>query len=437
MNFVRSRLLLVGLVLSVPLLQVSACGQKDRQYAARGDGGEATSPPSEGGTGDVDAGGSSTSSGSPSTGGADVVGEGGTAGIIVIGEGGNGTVIGSGGEGGEPMVDPECVPSGKEVCGDGIDNDCDGETDCLVLRGQFPQIDGAAAGADVRYSFTVPHESATFQCRVGKGVVSGTTWRDCATVDGGAVGPFSAAVSADAASNGVWTTEVRLAFPDGGVSARYRRQVYIHNSMHGAARCSLALPDASYITAAKANLPDAGVFDTSTVKAPFIELDFDPPLSGTFSVTEASGTINLMSLRRRFSFSADNKYLLITRNYTSLKADGMGCTAIEKRVHSSRGGYALGHMTKQTCAALVMNKKGAGFCLAANGASAEYAWAAHPQLPAPTYAPKVDNFAWRKLLQGPSPTIVANFSPKCAAEGCGTASILFLPDIGLFEYWGG
>jgi hypothetical protein len=451
MNFARSRLSLVALVLSVPVLQVSACGQKDRQYSTRGAGGEEA--PSGGGIDASDGGdpaaaqGGDSSKGASSPGGA-LASEGGSGamGGTDTGEAGGGMVIDGGGDGagGEPTVDPTCMPTGKEVCGDGVDNDCDGETDCLVLRGQFPPIDNAAPGADVLYTFTTPHETASFQCRAGKGIAIATPWGECAKVTGGAVSPITAAQSSLAANNGVWTTEVRLAFPDGGTSAKFRRQVYIHNSMHGAARCSLGVTDAALFAAAKPNLQDAGEFDTSTVKAPFISLDFDPPVDTTFSVAATDGNVKLMSLRRRFSFSADNHFLLITRNYTSQKAGGMGCTAIEKRVHRKPGSWINADtMAYQRCSAIVLNKKGAGYCLSVSGSAvtaAEHIRADNGvQVQDPTYSPKADNFAWRKLSASGemAPGISANFSKKCAVANCGNATTLYLPDVALFSYWGG
>lgn len=438
MSFVRSRLMLVGMVLAVPALQVGACAQKDRTYAGDQNGGEGNSPSEEGGS-------TNSGAGAPPDGGVGNGGAGGTlgdAGGGTLGDAGGGII--TGGEAGSPPVDPSCVPTSEdEICSDGVDNDCDGRTDCLVLRSEFPSQNGAAAGADVRYSFGASHESATYQCRSAQGAVvtAATPWGDCAAVDGDDVSPIDAATSQDATKNGVWTTEVRLSFPDGTTSASYRRQVYIHNSMHGVTRCTLGVTDSQLFAAAQPQLQDAGAFDTTTARNPFVRLTFDPPVSSKFSVSAADGQVDIMSLRRRFTFSDDERYLLITRTYTSRQIGGMGCTAIEKRVHNRPGTWQFGNSSYQRCSALVLNKKGAGYCLSVSGSTIRPVEHIRGdfgvQVPAPTYSPAADNFAWRKLRAPRLPGLLVNFSPKCDQAGCGNATTLFLPDRALFPYWGG
>jgi hypothetical protein len=427
MSFVRSRLMLVAVVLAVPAIQVGACAQKDRTYTESGDdeGGEGGTKPSSGG--------SSSGGSSNPEGGTDNQGEAG-GGVIITG--------GSDGEGGSPPIDPNCVPTGDEECSDGVDNDCDGETDCLVLRSEYPDERGAASGADVRYTFTRPHASATFQCRTAHGgtLPASAAWGDCGAVSAGAVQVFTDTVSRDPKQDGLWTTDVRLSFPDGTASARYRRQVYIHSSLHGVAKCDLGVTDAALFAAAAPKLNDEGAFDVTTIRSPFISIDFDPPVDAKYryDVTAKDGTINLKSLRRHFSFNADNHYMLVTRSYTSRLSD-MACNAIEKRVHMSAGSWAFGHMSYQRCSALVMNKKGAGYCLSVEGGKitpAEYVRVDGGALvPNPPYSPEADNFAWRKLSANKSPGIIANFSPKCDDVGCGDKTNLFLPDAELFRYW--
>lgn len=430
MSFVRSRLMLVAVVLAVPAIQVGACAQKDRTYAESDDDGD------EGGGGGTkpSTGGSSSQGGEPSSGGTSNQGQAGD-GIIITG--------GSDGEGGSPPVDPNCVPTGDEECSDGVDNDCDGETDCLVLRSEFPQENGAASGADVKYTFTRPHASASFQCRTARGgtLPTNAEWTACGAVSGGEVQVFTDGVSRDPRQDGLWTTDVRLSFPDGTASARYRRQVYIHSSLHGVAHCDLGVTDAALFAAATPFLHDEGAFEVATIRNPFVSIDFDPPVTTMFNynVTDKDGTINLRTLRRTFSFNGDNHYMVVKRAYTSRLSD-MGCNAIEKRVHVKGGNYNNpGTMAYQRCSALVMNKKGAGYCLAVEGgkiSSAEYVRSEGSIfVPDPPYSPKADNFAWRKLRAARGGGIVANFSPKCDDVGCGDATNLFLPDATLFRYW--
>jgi hypothetical protein len=429
MSFVRSRLMLVAVVLAVPAIQVGACAQKDRTYEPD-DGDE------EGGT----AGTKPTTGGSSTKGGE--TGEGGTGNQ---GQAGDGVIItgGSDGEAGSPPVDPNCVPTGDEECSDGVDNDCDGETDCLVLRDEFPTENGAASGADVRYTFTRPHETATFECRTAHGgtLPASAEWGECGAVSGGEVQVFTDSVSRDPTKDGMWTTDVRLSFPDGTASARYRRQVYIHSSLHGVARCNLGVTDAALFAAATPNLNDEGAFDVTTIRNPFVSIDFDPPVNTTtnYNVKATDGTINLRTLRRSFAFNANNHYMVVKRSYTSRLSD-MACTAVEKRTHVKGGSWVFaGNMAYQRCSALVMNKKGAGYCLSVAGGkitSAEYIRADGGNLvPNPPYSPKADNFAWRKLRATKGAGIIANFSPKCDDVGCGDTTKIFLPDAALFRYW--
>ena len=244
MNFVRSRLTVVGLLAAWPVSQMVGCAAKDREFGpantAGEDGSGGTAQGGKGGSsgkgntsGGTDAngatGGAAGDDGSGGTGGGSGgrggnAGRGGSAGTLnAAGDAGAET---NGGEGGDGTVpDPECIPTGTELCADGLDNDCDGATDCLVLQSEFPTRNGAASGADVAYEFSTPAATAAVQCRVTRGNAPGGTWRACARVTGtdtSIVHPFSTADSADPAKNGLYVTEVRLRFPGGGVSDAFR-----------------------------------------------------------------------------------------------------------------------------------------------------------------------------------------------------------------------
>jgi hypothetical protein len=435
------------------------CAAKDREFGPANNAGENGS----GGTGQAGKGGSSgkgnTSGGTDAngaTGGAaGEAGSGGTGGGRggTSGRGGSAGVVNAagdagaeanGGEGGDGTVpDPECVPTGAELCADGLDNDCDGATDCLVLQSEFPTRNGAASGADVAYEFSTPAATATLQCRVTRGNAASGTWRACARLGGtttSIVQPFSTADSADPAKNGLYLTEVRLRFPTGGVSDAFRRPVYIHDSLNGATRCDTGIGTPAWVTQASTVLPAVGAFDPTTVRNPFVEIDFDPLVSSTFAVEEGAGTVKWSTLRRRFSFSADNQYLVMTRTYTARLGD-MACHAAIKRVHTARGDDSTGVMAFQKCDALVFNKSGAGICLANSAGtpvSAEYNFGS-PQLMPPDYVSKVDNFAWRKLgaynVLTDGTRQQSNFSPKCDEDGCASGDALFLPGKEFYPYW--
>lgn len=472
MNYLRSRLLAVGAILAVPVVQLVACAQTERTYGPSGEGGQGDdgqgatggSKPGVGGTSSGSGGTAEGGEGGDSGGGTAGDSSGGTGGSSSSGRGGTSTGGGQGGSSGDAGAAGEagdngsggeagggntvCVPTGTvESCADGIDNDCDGETDCLTLLSQFPDVNGAAAAQDVLYTFDPISTLGTFQCRSAHGdrMPSDAPWHACASVAGSRVFPFSPSFSADAANNGLWTTDVRLVFPGGGHSNVFSRSVYVHNSLDGAKRCDKTASDDEYAkSVAGKYLADTGAFDPSTVRSPFVMLKFTPPVSSVFSVLATDGTVPIMSLRRRFAFSADRHYLVITRAYSSRVGD-MGCIAVEKRVHNNPGTWSLGNHSFQHCTALVLNTNGAGYCLGfdtSKGAITTEEWVRKDlgaQVPAPTYSPNADNFAWRKLVSHLSADVLSNFSPKCVTEGCEkndpNRPFLYLPDSEYYPYW--
>jgi hypothetical protein len=481
MNFVRSRLALVSVVLAWPCAQLAGCSQTEREYGPLGEGGDM--PGGSDGSGGSKTGGTagkSTSGGKGgASGGASGKGTGATAGSTGasdaggmagdMGSGGssqggeNGATGGSGGKGGTGGKGGAggsagkagnggsagagmCVPTGDEVCGDGIDNDCNGKTDCLVLTDEFPAKNGAASGADVQYVFEAPATGAEFECRVSHGDMASGTFGDCAggATSSGRVSPFSSTDSADPGKDGLWTTQVRLRFPDGSVSELYSRPVYIHSSLNGVTRCPANVSAEAYVAAAQPHLADEGAFTVTTVRNPFVEIDFDPPVDGRYTVAADDGTVHWPSLRRQFTFDPDHHYLVMTRTYTARNADyGMGCNAAVKRVHLKRGQlFTPGtgpYMEFQVCNAIVFNKKGAGYCLSDTGGvattSEHIRGDGGVQVPAPTYSPEADNLAWRKLTARLPGGLSTNFSPKCDTDGCASGYTLFLPDSSYFPYW--
>jgi hypothetical protein len=496
MNFVRSRVALVGLVVAWPLSQLVGCTATERTYDPEsgegGDGATGGSGGANGGkggskggsAGKAGSGASGSSAGGDSGGGGEAGGgtdsSGGTGGSGTGGTGGTGGSTGgtggsTGGTGGtDPgtggtsgtggTVDPGCVATGDEICDDGLDNDCDGTTDCLVGTSQFPLANGAASGTDVAYDFEVPAAGATFQCRVTHGDAPSGSFTACrgGVVEGASsrtVYPFDATTSADPLNDGYWTTEVRLRFPCGATSDSVRRGVYIHSSLVGEARCDELASTEAWVAAAAPHLPDAGAIVSVTVRNPFVQIAFEPPINARHQVGADDGLVKWRSLRRQFDFSSDKHYLVMTRTYTSRADAGMGCYAARKRIHTLRGtSLATGPMTYQNCQAIVFNKAGAGYCLDHVGgsivsidfdraATRAYWNSTGPgtgsySYPANTldagYAPDADNLLWRKLTARIRPIAggyMSNFSTKCDEEGCATGDTLYLPDKQYFGYW--
>jgi hypothetical protein len=240
----------------------------------------------------------------------------------------------------------------------------------------------------------------------------------------------------------VWTTEVRLIFPNGSHSRPFQRMVYIHSSLNGVERCpDNGIDDEDWIAAAVADLEDGGEFDVTTARNPFVQITFTPPVSGVYQVASGAGVVRTYSLRRRFVFDETGHYLLIERTYPS-RLGNWACDAVSKRVHNTRGTWSLGFHSEQHCDAFVMNAKGAGYCLnydemadaPVSGEWIRQDYAA--QIPDTEYSPRADNFAWRKVFSAKHiGGFNVNFSPACEVEGCGTTTALYLPDAALYTYW--
>jgi len=502
MNFVRSRLALLGLLVAWPCAQLAGCAVKAREYGPASDGGTggtesnggnggtgakggasgkgnggsmgsgATGGTEGGMAGDMSTGGTDTGMGGTSMGvGGTSTGAGGTGGsrggkggTTSAGGSANGGTDTSGGSAGEAGASGEgginstggtggtgvvCVPTGStENCTDGIDNDCNGVTDCLTLTSEFPTKTGAASASDVAYTFAAHASTGTFQCRNTHGTTPSGNFGACATVSGNTVAPFTTTFAQDASKDGLWTTEVRLHFPDGGVSAVYKRTVYVHHTLYNVTRCTAPATDQAFADFAKAHLEDAGAIDETNVRSPFVQVKFTPPVDARYYVSSTDGTLDIKSLRRNFGFSADGHFLVLTRTYTAKAGtSGMGCLAAEKRVHVRRGNPPTVPTADdfQKCTALVFNKKGAGYCLgytagaivAAEHIRGDYG----AQIPVATYvSQQADNFAWRHLTASIAKKSFFNFSPKCdTSSTCASADTsgytVYLPDKSFFPYF--
>ncbi|MFZ5897087.1 MAG: hypothetical protein ACOY0T_38875 [Myxococcota bacterium] len=485
MSFIGTRAAAFSVLLGFPLIHAFACSSPVRDYdAALGGGGGAKAQggtgagglrnqggtlggagdtgegglPSTGGDagaggvlgmGGIDGGAGMNDGGVPGTGG--IPGAGGAitntggalvgSGGAVVGAGGNvlgagGSIVGAGG-----MV-ANCVPTGPEVCTDGKDNDCNGNIDCLTPTGSFPEPHGAAAGKDVLITVNAPAVTGfTFQCRSARGVAvpDQTPWTACSSGSNTRIVPRTVAESQDPASNGLWTTQVRAAFPGGGASDFISLSYYMHSSMHGAPRCTLRATDQAFFAAGAATVADGGVFGTTTVtRAPFIQLGFTPTVSTYFSVAAGQGTTKIMSLRHRFFRRSDDRYILMTRNYASSRSGS--CDAIDLRTHDTAF-LPINHnrFFYDACDAVVFNKLGAGVCLYVDSQGVVQRRTTHVNsyVRGTGYSPAADNFFWRKLLdkQAASDGLI-HFMPKCTTPGCErTGNNIYLPDRDKFPYF--
>jgi len=253
--------------------------------------------------------------------------------------------------------------------------------------------------------------------------------------------PRTTAESQAAANDGLWTTQVRALFPNGATSDALSHTYYMHSSLHTATRCAPRATDQAFITAGRSYLNDAGVFGTATIlRSPFIQLGFTPPLSTRFEVVSGNGVVKVASLRRRFMRSADDKFLLITRNYSSSRSNV--CDALDLRTHDARypdGTVNNNNQYLDDCNVVVLNKAGSGICLYVDTSNVIQAIKHNnAYTPSPSYSPTADNFAWRKFLDRNSKRDgLVHFSPKCFAAGCTTTqpNAYYLPDRTQFPYF--
>jgi hypothetical protein len=358
----------------------------------------------------------------------------------------------------------ECPTGNFEIAADGKDNNCDGLIDIPQIDMAFPHLNGAAAGIDVEFLFKAPMlPDWTLQCRTGR--AGNTDLLAFAPCDGGlgaslVAKPFTEAQSKDPANNGAWVTEARFVFSGGAASEVFRWSYYIHESMHGAVKCTVLATDDAYFTKATERLatPDAGTFEpgvTARLRNPFIQVEYDPPLSGAFYLSGDPVKVEMLSLRRRFVLSADRKYLLITRVYESRRIRSSGnfssCFAATLDKHNQKGnglgsgGVPLpneGRYHHYSCSAVVLNRAGAGVCLSATTTGVvSFASDFHNKLANLLGWNLANKFMWRQLLEfvaAKSHRTQRIFSPKCySSTACPRSGLkptpeLYLPDRELF-----
>jgi hypothetical protein len=355
-----------------------------------------------------------------------------------------------------------CAPSGDEICDDGVDNNCDGAIDCPVLLSAVPALPaqarkdwegGAVAANQATLNLATPVATDyTLQCRSGKPAnVNSKQFIVCNPTDpmSTEIRPLSEVDATNPAFNGVVTTQVRIAYPNGQASQPLSYTYYVHNSLAGAQPCEDRAEDQAYFDFAATYLTSgSNPFANADAKlaAPFINIAFTPLVSSMFEVYEGEAAVEYLSLRRRFVLSSDKQLILMKRVYGSRRSSTSDClaTTIRTHVNDLDNDYERNRDFRNGCHAVVMNKDGAGLCLwtdlvdaipvvslVTTNSDSWQIWAVEN-----VNWLSADNFMWRKLLRRQSDSTFETFSPKCYVGGgaCtgGDPNVLFLPDHNLF-----
>jgi hypothetical protein len=287
------------------------------------------------------------------------------------------------------------------ICSDGIDNDCNNTVDCPVINNRFPDPGRATAGDDAMVRLVAPNSALKLQrveCRTDKTPNIGIkAWTPCSLANPTNLTIYAmgdAAAKLDA-TNGVTQFEFRFVYENNVLSDARSILFYSHNSLYDGAAgtaqlaCTPTAADEAFFSAAKSALLTSETqpaFAASDVqlKNPFIYLKFTPDWisdrsNGNFVRTTAPQEINIASLRHRFVLNETRQLLLVSRQYSSLSSaivrtgatPYVSCLAAALEVHDTN---PLGqppltrknmfrHFTNR-CDAIVLNKAGAGVCLA-------------------------------------------------------------------------
>ena len=364
-------------------------------------------------------------------------------------------------------MDSQCAPTASccsptvpatEVCNDGVDNNCDGIIDCPVIVNTFPPRPpsartefegGAAAGHHVLIELAPPvAPDFVVQCRTAhRNQINTATFQVCNPDDprGLVVHPISPEQAQDPALNGRLQTQVRYAYPNGAVSQIAVHTYYVHSSLANVEPCPPRASDEAFFEVAAADLDQGLGFSGNDARlaAPFVNIDFTPPISAIYEIAEGDGTIEVLSLRRRFVLHDSYRLLLMTRVYPSRRS-GLCVTAMIRKHQNDPGDDSdrdQNRYARNSCDALVFNKAGAGVCLNVDSSGTPYlafSPSSYWRINNSQFKSQLaDNFMWRKLLRVNSANgTLKMFSPKCYAGGetCtgGDRDVLFLPDRDLF-----
>ena len=411
-------------------------------------GGATTQGGSQPIAGTASLGGSVVTGGATATGGAMATGGATSAG---------GTVSTSGGTGGATAT---CTPT-TENCTDGIDNDCNGNIDCPIISGRFPEPGRAAAGDDAWVQLNAPKLAIqAVQCRTGKpSQIATKPWTQCTSSSPTSLTVYSmgAADAQLAANDGVTQFDFRFLYTNGLVSDPTSIVYYAHSSLWDtvAGTSTLACPplatDTAYFTLASPHLTGATsqpTFATSDAKLknPFIALQFSPSRIGTgtnnFPLNSTPQQVNVLSLRHRFVLDSNRQMLLVTREYQSRREAGPICRAaiIQVRDTHTNNVPNTPPFKNNHCDAIVLNKAGSGVCIEVvagtptiRGLHASIIHSLLVSLGIPW--PDADMTMWQKLFDDrPKRKGLVVFSDKCRAEDAACLAAhpvaLSLPDSG-------
>jgi hypothetical protein len=347
-------------------------------------------------------------------------------------------------------------PSGKDSDG-GTDTDTDAGTN--IEYSFFPGQRGAAGQGHVKITIDAPDPlpaGAMLECKTAHDPdLPSTAWAPCDGISGTTL-TFSPIPQPN--WEGKTTTLIRLKYADNSYSNVATLNYYLHTSLNGTFRCDPQATDADFFAKAAEKLPNTGTFtgDQAHLANPFINIDFDPPISSRFTVSEGDGPLEALSLRRRFKLSPDRTMLLVTRAYRSRLAfdHREQCYAGIFRIHATHDASDPGdnwdqaapanagdptRSAKNFCDAMVFNTAGAGACLKLvpgdpptvdfTSVRPHWRWTQSPY----SGTGNIDFFMWRKI----APKKWFNFfSPKCweTGSGCtgGDPDVLYLPDHDLY-----
>ncbi len=360
-----------------------------------------------------------------------------------------------------------CTPASPalEICGNGIDEDCNNLVDDPALCDAAALIDVIEdpSGAALSSSDVFLHAQrgagvgGILECRSGKVASNGTlstTFAPCGS------NRFSPSLDPGATGDGLYRTEFRIAHTEGVNSDALALSYYLHQTLEGATKCEPTVTPEELFTKALERLPvkvsDTGptlTFSTeSAVTAegfaqlanPFIRINFTPRTSQAFGfgtpptstmLGRSDGLLKPLSLRRQFLFNADRSLVLITRRYVSRRGL-QNCTVmgISQNVGESSQLVDL-------CDALVLNREGAGVCLGVSGTAISFLFnppadnfsmLANTLLGETPLTDLVDNALWRKIGRVYSPT-PATMAQRAACSGAGKSNCR---DSGYSGRWG-
>jgi hypothetical protein len=349
-----------------------------------------------------------------------------------------------------------CVPSGAEVCHDGLDNDCNGFVDCPVINGRFPEPGRASAGDDAWASLAIPFRPIRrVECRSGRpDAVANKLWQPCDEADPTALKVYSMAPSEAAmdSSNGITRFEFRFVYDDNRLSEPSFLLYYAHNSLIDSVKGTSTLQcpplpnDARLFAAAAAYVGQgAPAFAAGDLllKNPFIRLKFTPDVYEQFVRPAPVQDIKVLSIRHRFVVDPTQTMLLVTRLYQSLRSGSCEVAVLKDHVHSAAGAtinkFNNNRFYAAPCTAIVMNKRGAGVCLGVAGdtisvvdenSSVILGFLDALHIP----WPKADPLMWQRLFDDrPARSSLQFFSNKClvddaACRGINPGQVILLPN---------